>query len=170
MTVKLEWTNEQEEVLLPDELDQLLGKLLAETARQEGLESGVVSLTLVDNSEIQELNRDYRGLDQPTDVLSFAMTEMTDEDMTIHYDELELEEESGVQSELDHELLGDIIISVPKAVEQSMEYGHSLERELGFLFVHGLLHLLGYDHGNEQEEKEMFEKQEHILQQAGLRR
>ncbi|GIQ68014.1 rRNA maturation RNase YbeY [Xylanibacillus composti] len=170
MTVKLEWTNEQEQVALPGGLGKLLDKLLAAAARQEGLESGIVSLTFIDNDAIQQLNRDYRGIDRPTDVLSFALTEMTEEDISINYDELELEEEETALDESDGELLGDILISVPKALEQSEEYGHSLERELGFLFVHGLLHLLGYDHGSEQEEKEMFAKQEHLLQQAGLSR
>jgi len=65
-------------------------------------------------------------------------------------------------------MLGDIIISVPRAIAQSEDYGHSVERELGFLFVHGFLHLIGYDHQSEEEEKVMFGKQEHILQQAGL--
>ncbi|WP_372637734.1 rRNA maturation RNase YbeY, partial [Cohnella sp.] len=66
------------------------------------------------------------------------------------------------------DLLGDIVISVPRAEAQAAEYGHSFERELGFLFVHGFLHLLGYDHGDEEEEKEMFSKQEEVLREAGL--
>ncbi len=171
MNVKLDWTNEQEQVSLPSELGQLLDKLLQSTASEEELDTGIVSLTLVDNTAIQELNREYRGIDRPTDVLSFAMTEMTEDDLSINYDELEPVEQADPihdASDDDGELLGDILISVPKALEQSEEYGHSLERELGFLFVHGMLHLLGYDHGDAQEEKRMFDKQERILQLAGL--
>jgi probable rRNA maturation factor len=90
-------------------------------------------------------------------------------------DHLEESEETGGPDELEPgqeyaDLLGDIVISVPKAIAQSEEYGHSLERELGFLFVHGFLHLIGYDHQDEATEREMFELQERILLKAGLTR
>jgi len=104
---------------------------------------GEVSVSIVDNAEIRELNREYRKKDVPTDVLSFPM---------------------------DGYVLGDIIISMEKAVEQAQEYGHSVERELGFLVAHGMLHLLGYDHMDEGGEREMFAAQKEILEAVGLGR
>ena len=104
---------------------------------------GEVSVSIVDNTEIRHLNRKYRGIDAPTDVLSFPM---------------------------DGYVLGDIVISLEKAVEQAEEFGHSIERELGFLAAHGMLHLLGYDHKDEDSESEMFTAQEEILEAVGLGR
>ena len=124
--------------------------------------SGEVVVTLVTNERIHELNRDYRGVDRPTDVLSFAMNEPGEGEMEIFFDESEADEVPN--------MLGDIIISLPKAHEQAEDYGHSFERELGFLVVHGFLHLLGYDHGTPEEEKEMFSRQEAVLEQIGLTR
>jgi probable rRNA maturation factor len=98
-------------------------------------------------------------LDQPTDVLSFAMQDIAEDELEIIY-----------ENEVEIEPLGDIIISIPRAIAQSEDYGHSVEREIGFLFVHGFLHLIGYDHENETAEAEMFAKQENILQLAGLTR
>ncbi|WP_096434608.1 rRNA maturation RNase YbeY [Alteribacter populi] len=118
-----------------------------------------VSVTFVDDLQIQELNRDYRNIDRATDVLSFALNEGEEE--TVHYDEAEGEAP---------ELLGDIIISVQTAKAQAEEYGHTFERELGFLAVHGFLHLIGYDHQSEEEEIEMFELQEEILKQHDLKK
>lgn len=117
-----------------------------------------LSVTFVTNERIQEINREYRDKDYPTDVISFALEEMGEGEMEIVY-----EEEVPT-------ILGDIIISVPKAKEQAEEYNHSFEREVGFLAVHGLLHLLGYDHETEEEEKEMFQKQKDILNAYGLKR
>src|SRR6056297_1550376 len=97
---------------------------------EEVVEEAELSVTFVDNFRIQEINRDYRNKDQATDVISFAMEEMGEGEMEIFY------EEDAPR------MLGDIIISVPKAMEQAEEYGHSLKRELGFLALHGFLHLL----------------------------
>ena len=112
--------------------------------------SPIVSVSIVDNKYIHKINKKYRGIDRPTDVISFAF--LDDEP---HRDEL-LHSGSPVA-------LGDIYISLEKAKEQAESYGHSLERELSFLFVHGLLHLLGYDHMKEEDEKVMFGLQEEIL-------
>ena len=109
----------------------------------------IVSVSLVDNKFIHELNRDYRKIDRPTDVISFAFLDNEDREKEIA---------SGVPV-----ALGDIYISVDKAKEQAQEYKHSLEREMSFLFVHGILHLLGYDHMNEEDEKVMFKLQDEIL-------
>ncbi|WP_373464674.1 rRNA maturation RNase YbeY [Bacillus sp. V2I10] len=116
-----------------------------------------LSVTFVDNEKIKEINRDYRSKDQVTDVISFAMEEQGEGEVSI----------VGVDMP---PVLGDIIISVPRASEQAEEYGHSFTRELGFLAVHGLLHLLGYDHMTEEDEKKMFGKQKEILDAYGLKR
>lgn len=123
-------------------------------SRAEGSEEAEVSLMLVDNPRIHELNRDYRGVDRPTDVLSFALKDETDEP----------------DSEFEDEMLGDIIISVERAREQAEEYGHSFEREIVYLAVHGTLHLLGYDHEEENEKLEMRAKEEGVMAALGLER
>jgi probable rRNA maturation factor len=182
MSLTLVWSNDQSAAEIGDELIGKLEQLLDIAGEAEGVEQGEVALTFVDNEAIRELNRDYRGLDQPTDVLSFAMMEITEDELKMsggaelsdesdgsdESDEIESDEPAPGQEYAD--LLGDIIISVPKAVAQSEEYGHSMERELGFLFVHGFLHLIGYDHQDEAAERKMFDLQERILLKAGLTR
>lgn len=163
MSLQLEWINEQEFMDIPEQWPALLDKLLQLAGQAEGISAGEVVLTFVDNAEIHQLNRDYRGIDRPTDVLSFAMQEEGEEEPEIVF-EVENEDEAVPFTDM----LGDIIISLEKAREQSEEYGHSLEREVGFLFVHGFLHLLGYDHQDAASEAEMTAKQEAVLQQAGL--
>ncbi|WP_123039816.1 rRNA maturation RNase YbeY [Cohnella candidum] len=180
MTLSLEWIDEREGGAGPKEEAwmELLEKLLKLAGESEGVAKGIVTLTLTDDEGIRELNRQYRGLDKPTDVLSFSMVESAGEEPELHFDEeYEGTEEEGEEwtDEAQAEdpfadMLGDVVISVPRAETQAAEYGHSFERELGFLFVHGFLHLLGYDHGSEEEEKEMFSKQEAVLAKAGLTR
>ncbi|HJV44626.1 MAG TPA: rRNA maturation RNase YbeY [Bacillota bacterium] len=143
MSLKVEILNEQQEII-SDDLLELITNLLNKGAELEQVDDKEIAVTFVDNDRIQEINCEFRDLDKPTDVLSFP-----------------LEEEDA---------LGDIIISIPRAREQAEDYGHSFEREMGFLAVHGFLHLLGYDHHTESEEKEMFGKQEQILQSYGLNR
>lgn len=116
------------------------------------------SVTFVDNARIQEINREYRGIDRPTDVISFALEEMAEGEVPI------------IPEEGEPRVLGDIIVSLDKTAEQAEAYGHSFDRELGFLVVHGLLHLLGYDHATQAQEKEMFGLQEKILSSYGLSR
>lgn len=171
----LAWSSEQEEQEISPAFIEKLEELLKLAGELEDVSEGEVALTFVDDETIQDLNKQYRDLDKPTDVLSFAMSEFGDDEIRINYEddgddsEGELEEGETV-SEAFIEPLGDIIISVPRAIAQAAEYGHSVERELGFLFVHGFLHLIGYDHQSEEEEKVMFAKQEDILQKAGLTR
>ncbi|MFD1952639.1 rRNA maturation RNase YbeY [Paenibacillus thailandensis] len=165
MSLRLDWSNEQEKIEIPADWIAKLEQLLQLAGEAEGLHDGEVTLTFVDNEQIHRLNKEYRGIDLPTDVLSFAMLDDGTEELDIIF-EVEHEDELDPISGM----LGDIIISVDKAVQQSEEYGHSLEREIGFLFVHGFLHLIGYDHQDEQSEKEMFAKQEAVLQKAGLTR
>lgn len=153
MSVTVQFIDEHE--YLKTENQTMLSDLLQTAAKLEDVEDGEVCITFVNNPEIQELNQTYRGKNEPTDVLSFPMYEAD-------------EEEIEVADEDEPLLLGDIVISIPRAQEQAEEYGHSFERELGFLAVHGFLHLLGYDHGTDEEEKLMFSKQEEILKQHGL--
>ncbi|AWB45405.1 rRNA maturation RNase YbeY [Paenibacillus sp. CAA11] len=163
MSLSLAWSNDQEQFEISQELIDILDTLLQKAGEAEGVADGEVALTFVDDAQIHELNRDYRGIDRPTDVLSFAMNESLDEELEIVY---ELEE--GEETEELPVVLGDIIISVERAKAQSEEYGHSLDREIGFLFVHGFLHLLGYDHQDAESEAEMMGKQEAVLAQVGL--
>jgi len=165
MSLKLEWSNEQQQIEISEAFVGRLEHMLQLAAQAEGITEGEVTLTFVDDAEIHQLNRDYRGIDRPTDVLSFAMQEETDEDLDILYEVDSEEEELPFEN-----MLGDIIISTERAKAQSEEYGHSLERELGFLFVHGFLHLIGYDHQDEESEAVMTQKQEAVLQQEGLTR
>lgn len=148
--------NRQTTVALTESIEALIHNVLNETARRHDLsEAAEVSLTLVDDEQIHELNRDYRGVDRPTDVISFALEE-GDEPAII-----------GGPAEM---LLGEIVISMETAMRQAAEYGHSLEREVAFLALHGMLHLLGYDHMTQEDEKRMFDKQTEILAALGVDR
>ena len=120
-----------------------------------------MSVTFMDNAAIQVINRDYRDKDQPTDVISFALEEETEEELPIIFDD----EIPAMPRNL-----GDIMISVQRAKEQASEYGHSYDRELGFLALHGFLHINGYDHMTPEDEKEMFGLQKEILDAYGLKR
>lgn len=134
----------------------LLNKAIEEAIHwPEGLGEAEVSLILVDDQRIHRLNLEYRGVDRPTDVLSFALQE-------------EMEEEP--ETEFEDGMLGDIVISVERAREQAEEYGHSFEREIIYLAVHGTLHLLGYDHEEESDKQEMRSKEEEIMTNLGLER
>lgn len=135
---------------LEEELKKLT-ELLNFTLKRENLENVEFNVIFVDKDTIHEINKNYRHVDRVTDVISFAL-------------------EDNKTIELDHRLLGDIYICVEKAKEQSEEYGHSFLRELAFLMIHGLLHLLGYDHIKKDEEKVMFQKQEDILNEFGITR
>ena len=131
--------------------EQIYEELLEKTLKHLSLNfDPYISVTIVDNDYIHEINRTYRHKDAPTDVISFAfMDDNPDRDNLF---------QSGQMV-----VLGEIYISSDKAKEQALSYGHSLERELKFLFVHGLLHLLGYDHMKEEDEKVMFRLQDEIL-------
>lgn len=137
---------------------QLTEEIISEAAKMEGITGPTeISITFVDDERIREINRDYRGKDTPTDVISFALNEAGEE-------EVQIIDPEGPN------VLGDIIISIPRTIEQAQRYEHSFERELGFLLVHGFLHLLGYDHLTDEEEKTMFSRQEEILNAYGLKR
>jgi probable rRNA maturation factor len=157
LNLDINWEEETIPEVERERLQQILNQGIEKAiAVAEGPEEAEVSLTLVDDQRIHELNRDYRGVDRPTDVLSFALQEETEDEPDI----------------LDYEddLLGDIIISVERARSQAEEYGHSFERELVYLAVHGTLHLLGYDHEQEEDKVEMRRQEENVMSQIGLLR
>jgi probable rRNA maturation factor len=137
---------------------ELVQSVLQFAAEKEDIEEGSeLSITFVDNKRIREINKEYRQKDAATDVISFALEEMGEDEMQI----------VGVGIP---RVLGDIVISIERTKEQAEEYGHSFERELGFLALHGFLHLLGYDHLEKEEEEEMFSRQRDILEAYGLSR
>jgi probable rRNA maturation factor len=156
MTLSIDFVDETGQ--LSDKENKMIKGILDFAAGKEEVDEGSeVSVTFVSDERIREINREYRDKDQPTDVISFALEEMGE-------DEIEI-----VGADMPR-VLGDIIISVERAKEQAEEYNHSFSRELGFLALHGFLHLLGYDHMEEQDEKVMFQRQKDILNDYGLKR
>lgn len=125
-----------------------------------------VNLLLTMNKEIQEMNAEFRQIDRATDVLSFPMIDF---EKTGEFDFLE-EDDSYFNCDTGELMLGDIVISKEKVVAQAKEYGHTIKREYAFLIAHSMLHLLGYDHMEEQERLEMEKKQKEILEQLGITR
>ncbi len=121
-----------------------------------------MSITYMNNERIHEINREYRHIDRPTDVISFAIEEEGEDEPPIIFDE---DDDFSLPRNI-----GDIMISLDKTKEQAEEYGHSFERELGFLALHGFLHLNGYDHMEPEDEKVMFGLQKEILDAYGLKR
>lgn len=135
------------------EEENLINDVLEFAMKKEQLENTIFSVIFVDNEYIHNLNKTYRNIDRPTDVITFA-----------------LEDDESIINGSDNRMLGDIYISLDRAHEQAKEYGHSFKRELSFLAVHGFYHLLGYDHQTEEEEKIMFGKQEEILEEFNIKR
>ncbi len=166
MTVIID--NRQNKVEVMKEIETLLNEVVKKTLELEGEHAPMeIGIMLVDNEQIRELNRQHRGIDQETDVLSFPMFEYEGYDG--EGEQFRLEE---METEMDHDtqeiLLGDIVISLEKALQQAEEYGHGMEREIGFLTVHGMLHLLGYDHMEKEDEKIMRQKEEEVLHSLHL--
>ena len=140
--------NSQNKVDFTAELEETINIVIEKVFEYEDVEPRNVSILITDNEEIHGLNLEYRGKDAPTDVLSFPL-----------FDE---------EGYLDDEELGDIVISLERALAQAEEYNHSLKREVAFLTAHSMLHLLGYDHEND--EQEMYVKQDEILNELGITR
>lgn len=138
--------------LLEIERIEELKKYISFVVKSQKIDNAIFNIIFVDNKEIRKINKEYRKIDRETDVISFA-----------------LEDSKGIETE-DFRVLGDIYISIEKAKEQSEIYNHSLFREICFLTTHGILHLLGYDHMNEDDEKVMFSLQESLLQEYGIKR
>lgn len=147
----------QDNVNITDEMKKIIEISIQQSIEHEKFDKECeVEVSLVDNKRIHEINKEYRNIDNLTDVLSFPLIDFNvEDDDPYDYDEGYL-------------LLGDIVISIEKAVAQAKEYGHSVEREVGYLCVHSVLHLLGYDHENEEERNIMREKEEEILSKINL--
>lgn len=155
--------NEQTQIEIPQALENLLGKTVLACLKQEVIRVACeINILLTDDESIRQINSQFRNIDAPTDVLSFPMADITKGRIN----------DVGNDSDPNEGLLiiGDIVISAETAKKQSEQYGHTLERELAFLTAHGMYHLLGYDHEDEQDEKEMMEKQETVLDKLGLKR
>lgn len=155
--VKVNISNNQSKVKVPTGVRLLIRRCCHAVLELEKFEgSAEVSVSFVDNAQIHELNKKYRDIDKPTDVLSFPLGENGVYDKN---------PDTGAF------LLGDIVISVEKAIEQAEEYGHTLQREIGYLTVHSMLHLMGYDHvDGGVEAVRMREKEENVLTNLGLKR
>jgi len=151
-------SNMQQKIEIDESLESLVAEIIKVALKKENTGENVeVSVVLVDNDYIQKLNKQYRSIDAPTDVLSFAMNES-------------ICEQDYIENEGQEQILGDIIISVERAKEQAAEFGHSFEREVGYLAVHGFLHLLGFDHESQEDKEIMRAKEEEILKEFDLSR
>ena len=157
MAVDIQFYNQTSESV--DKYEAMIETVVNETIKQENLTNEMLecSFIFVDNEQIREINANYRQKDAVTDVITFAIED-------------EMPGEIKIQGIPMPRMLGDVFISLPRTREQAERYGHSFERELSFLAVHGCLHLLGYDHLEPEEEKVMFGKQEDILNALGIRR
>lgn len=154
--------NNDTEFIINKELDEILEKIILTVLDMENMSKDVeISLSIVTDEQIKELNHQYREKDRPTDVLSFPMIDFNEEE--INFEEVKNPDTGNL-------MLGDIIISCEQAVRQADEYGHSLKREVGFLVAHSMLHLLGYDHMTEDDEKVMIAKQNEIMDRVNLKR
>lgn len=156
MRIIIEYSNEQDKLAPPEDFERLVEDCTRAALEEEEIEDDAeVSVTLIDNARIRELNAEFREIDRETDVLSFPLGD---------------DEGFEVDPDTDAILLGDVVISLERAKSQAEEYGHSFRREVAFLVTHSLFHLLGYDHMTPEEETEMFAKQEKVLEKLGITR
>lgn len=157
MNIEIFYSNEQDKLDPPADIEQLIERCTRAALAEEQIdEDAQVSVTLVDNEAIREINCEHRNIDRETDVLSFPLGD---------------DESFDTDPETGAILLGDIVISLERAAEQAKEYGHSFYREVAFLITHSLFHLLGYDHvDSEEDEKLMFGKQDKVLEALGITR
>ncbi|EJO17663.1 metalloprotein, YbeY family [Selenomonas sp. FOBRC6] len=153
--MEIEIRTEPEELPVSEEERAAVRRAIETVGRLYGAEGAEVSVTLTDDAHIHVINREYRNVDRPTDVISFALTES---------------EEPEIIGGGEHEVLGDLIISLERMRAQAAEYGHTELRELSFLTVHGMLHLLGYDHMEAEERQEMEEEQRAVMKELGITR
>ena len=157
MSLRIYFQNDQKKHRIHYQLQMLIRRTILETLDYEGMENDVeVSVTFVDDEGIRELNNRFRKLDKPTDVLSFPLLDYEGESEEPFFDEL-------------CNNLGDIVISLERAMAQANEFGHSFEREVAFLTAHSMLHLLGYDHElSEEDDADMRGRQNDIMERLGL--
>lgn len=145
-----------------DKYEQLATKVVEQCFKTENLldKNLYINITLTEEKNIQNINKEYRKIDKPTDVLSFPMfTKEEIEEMYKKTEKIEIQD-----------ILGDIIISIPQVEKQAKEYGHGFERELAYMIVHGFYHLMGYDHLEEKEKLQMRQKEENILNELKILR
>lgn len=144
-----------------EECEKVIEKVLRQCFREEKIENSklCITITLTNSENIKRINSEYRNIDRATDVLSFPM-----------FEKEELEEKIKTNDFKHEDILGDIIISIKKVQEQAIEYGHSFERELSYMVVHGFYHLMGYDHIKEEDKKKMRPKEEKILNDLKIER
>jgi len=161
--------NRQEAIDVEDKLYDRIKEIIDYALKEEGVKVDYeVSVILIDNDEIRNINRENRNIDSATDVLSFPMLEypkgevFKDAYFNYEFDDTYLDDGKLV--------IGDIAISLQRAKEQSVEYGHSFEREVLYLTVHSVLHLMGYDHMEEEDKKKMRTREEEILNKFGINR
>lgn len=161
----IEITDRQTIISVTDELKGIIQRCADKTLVYEDIDfEAECHITLVDDESIKKLNGDFRGVDRPTDVLSFPLLNFEGNIQDLSKEDIKYDKnpETGCV------MLGDIVISLERARDQAKEYGHSLQRELGFLTVHGMLHLLGYDHEEYSERTQMREREEYVLRNVGL--
>ena len=137
---------------IDNEEKELLSNFIHFCIESLKLKNVLFNVIIVNNEEIHDLNKNYRNIDKPTDVITFALEDYKD------------------NFKVNIRMLGDIYISYDKVISQALEYGHSKEREICFLAIHGILHLLGYDHMNKKDEKKMFELQKELLDKYGIKK
>ena len=144
-----------------NEYEEIIKKVIEQCYKEENLENSklFITITLTNPENIQKINKEYRNIDKPTDVLSFPMFEKKELDKKIADNDFEYED-----------ILGDIIISIERVKEQAEEYGHNFERELSYMVVHGFYHLMGYDHIKEEDKNIMRPKEEKILKTLNIER
>ncbi len=144
-----------------DKYEETVKKVFDKCFEEEKIEDSklYITVTFTNSDNIQKINKEYRNIDKATDVLSFPM-----------FEKKELENKIQEKDFLHEDILGDIVISIEKVKEQAKEYGHSFERELSYMLVHGFYHLMGYDHIEEEDKKEMRKKEEKILEQLKILR
>lgn len=146
-----------------DSNEDLIEKVVSKCFEIENLDENkvYVSITLTTPEEIRDINKQFRGIDKETDVLSFPIFDKKDLEMF-------RKNEEQLDEDMPQDVLGDIIISIKQVQEQAKEYGHSFQRELAYMLVHGFYHLMGYDHINEDDRKVMREKEENVLESLNL--
>jgi len=155
--IQIDFNNIKED----EKLTKIISQVLEKCYEVEKLNKTkiYINIILTNGEVIRKINKEYRNIDRETDVLSFPM-----------FEKYELDEILNKQDSIKQDILGDIIISVPRVIEQAKEYNHSFERELAYMTVHGFYHLMGYDHMEEKEKKVMRAKEENILKQLEINR
>jgi probable rRNA maturation factor len=162
MTINIEYESEKK---LDIPYKDIITAVIEESMDYEGCPyEAEVNVLITDNEDIRQINQEFRNIDNPTDVLSFPMV---DYDFPSDFDRLEDMANDYFNPETGELLLGDIVISIDKVIEQAEKYGHSENREMAFLVAHSMLHLFGYDHMEEEERQIMEQKQEEILSRRG---